>query len=324
MWTIRDIYGHLLEFDTAQITLPLPTVQRITAFEIWSTRKIHPSCYPPLLLAMPSVEELEMIAFLPRRRQVALRPPIRAALGDALNSISLLSVAKFTLDFQEGDPWNEAFEPGLLLESPDAPDTVSMGLARISRLPTLRKMLVVGDLAITPTHFQPVVSSQEQDVPGLRECEFYIGAVTPQGQWLFSRSTNGLGSNEAGEHESEFTDDEMVETPPPFDSEDSDTSDFAPHKAWDRENGEIPYIQFRSTPDWSLFSPLITALTRCVTDYPDLETFTVHIGTVSNITAPVLRMTERTKNTTPICTCHDGIYSSKKNTTWGGRYQRSG
>lgn len=154
-----------------------------------------------------------------------------------------------------------------------------MGLARISRLPTLRKMLVIGDVAITPALFQPVVSNQEQDVPGLRGCEFYIGAVTPQGQWLFSRSANGLGSNEADEHESEFTDDEMVETPPPFDSEDSDTSDFAPHKAWDRENGEIPYIQFRSTPDWSLFSPIITVLTRCVTDYPNLEIFTVHIGT---------------------------------------------
>lgn len=80
MWTIRDIYGHPLEFDLSQITLPLPTVGRITVFEIWSTKKIHPSCYPPLLLAMPGIQELEMMASLPRRRQMALRPPTRSVL----------------------------------------------------------------------------------------------------------------------------------------------------------------------------------------------------------------------------------------------------
>lgn len=72
------------------------------------------------------------------------------------------------------------------------------------------------------------------------------------------------------------------EEPAAFDSDDSDTSDYAPEFEWDKEDGEIPGVWFRFHPEPPYAALLQSFVEGALSGMPKLRSFTVKVGRNSN------------------------------------------
>jgi hypothetical protein len=270
MWSIRNYFKYI-NFDTS-LGNGLPCVPAVSQFQHGDEgfRNLNPAVISVYAAALPNIETMDWFFVPPPRRLWELRKSIRSSLADALFASGpfLSQLTMLTISWQDSDPSNQLFDPGSYIDrsASTRKDQLSIAMRRISQLPSLRHLKLLDCHTVSEELFgTPAENSNHLETwPSLRTFEVNMALTTPDGRWYFT------GRPEDGEEYSDRSDasDEEYST---FDSADSDTSDWAPERAWDRENGMLGGRVFRYTPDNAILVPLLISMTRAVTHMPSLR-----------------------------------------------------
>ncbi|KAK4442273.1 hypothetical protein QBC34DRAFT_29438 [Podospora aff. communis PSN243] len=270
MWSIRNHFKYI-NFD-AGLENGLARVPAVSRFQHGDEgfRNLNPAVISAYAAALPNVETMDWFFIPPPRRLWELRKSIRSSLADALlASGSFLSqLTAFTISWQDSDPSNQLFDPGSYIDpSASSPkDPLSIAMRRISQLPSLLHLKLLDCHTVSEELFGTTAENRS-DIgtwPSLRTFEVNMALTTPDGRWYIT------GRPEDGEEYSDRSD-TSGEEHSTFDSADSDTSDWAPERAWDRENGMLGGRVFRYTPDNTTLVPLLASMARAVTHMPSLR-----------------------------------------------------
>ncbi|KAK8007951.1 hypothetical protein PG991_010502 [Apiospora marii] len=271
IWDLRDGYRYI---QFTPDTPPLPQVACVSELDVDSEYHFHPSVLLAFTSSLGRLERLEWKLRLPGRRQAAERREIRSALAHALQHAEFPpTLATLEIYLGDQDPGNEHFDPGSFGENADDVDDLSLAVRRLCQLPMIRTLRLTEHWILSPVALGSHASLPELHCPSLQHLYIDCARTTPSGQWMMS------GDPEAGIEEDGYWDsDAEEEEPAAFDSDDSDTSDYAPEFAWDKEDGDVPGMWFRFHPE-----PPYSALLQSLVDgvmhgMPSLRSFTVKIG----------------------------------------------
>ncbi|ETS87825.1 hypothetical protein PFICI_01653 [Pestalotiopsis fici W106-1] len=275
IWEIRNM-DRMLRFEAGNPPqLPeVPCITKLCCVEYLCPRSLHPGVQVAISNACVAASVVEWDLCLPGRRTMPARVRERAALAQALRDAKLANVTELMLTLNDNDPMNEAFELDSLLEQHDDLDSLSLGVRHIAQLPMLRKLELRGTWILSPVAFGPHPELPDVHCSLLEEIVVDVSMCTPDGRYLM------MGDPEdAGEDDGYY---ESGEEPPPapFDSDDSDTSDWAPEFAWGKEEGDIPVVMFRTTPNDETFVPIWKSFARAARcSMPKLRNMTINFGT---------------------------------------------
>ncbi|KAI1874217.1 uncharacterized protein JN550_002796 [Neoarthrinium moseri] len=274
IWDIRNM-DRMLRFEASTPPqLPeVPCITNLCCGGFHCPRVLHPSVQVAISNACVAVSVVEWDLYLPGRRTMPARVRERSALAQALQEAKFTSVTELILTLNDDDPMNEAFELESLLHHPDDFDTLSLGLRHIAQLPMLRKLELRSTWILSPVAFGPHPELADVYCPSLEEIMVEVSMCTPDGRYLMTGDPEDApeddGYYESGE-----------ETPPAaFDSDASDTSDWGPEFAWDKAEGVVPAVMFRTTPDDETFVPLWESFARAARcSMPKLRNMTISFG----------------------------------------------
>ncbi|KAK7955356.1 hypothetical protein PG988_016050 [Apiospora saccharicola] len=255
IWDVRHSYRYIQFTPDAP---PLPKVACVSELDVGKEYHFHPSVLLALSSSLDQLERLEWRLRLPGRRQASERREIRSALAHALQHVDFPpTLATLEMYLGDEDPGNEHFDPGSFgEENEDADDRDDLSLA-------------THEPPGTPLSFPPTL------VRRLREDDT-------------GRPVDDVGDPEAGIEEDGYCDsDAEEEEPAAFDSDDSDTSDYAPEFAWDKEDGLVPGVWFRFRPEPPYYAALLQSFVEGAVHggMPSLRSFAVNFG--KNSRAPL-------------------------------------
>ncbi|KAK8085379.1 hypothetical protein PG997_006650 [Apiospora hydei] len=271
IWDLRDSYRYVQFTPDAP---PLPKVACMSEFDVASNYDFHPSVLSTLLSALVRLERLDWRLFLPGRRLASERREIRSALAHVLQQADLpQTLATVEIRLSDQDPGNEYFDPGSFGEDAEDADDLSLAVRRICQLPTIRTLRLEDHWILSPVALGKHASLAELHCPSLEHLYIECARTTPGGQWMMS------GDPEAG-----IENDDYYRTRR-FDSDDSDTSDYAPEFEWDKQDGDVPGIWFRFHPEPPYSALLQSFADGAVHGMPKLRSLTVRIG--KNSRAPL-------------------------------------
>ncbi|KAK8048096.1 hypothetical protein PG996_016160 [Apiospora saccharicola] len=282
IWDLRHSYRYIQFTPDAP---PLPKVACVSELDVGKEYHFHPSVLLALSSSLDRLERLEWRLRLPGRRQASERREIRSALAHALQHVEFPpTLATLEMYLADEDPGNEHFDPGSFGEETvnvDDTDDLSLAVRRICQLPMIRTLNLHDHWILSPVALGRHASLDELHCPSLQNLSIDCARTTPGGQWTMS------GDPEAGIEEDGYWDsDAEEEEPAAFDSDDSDTSDYAPEFEWDKEDGLVPGMWFRFRPEPPYYVALLQSLVDGVMHgMPSLHSFTVDIG--KNSRAPL-------------------------------------
>ncbi|KAF9873010.1 hypothetical protein CkaCkLH20_09520 [Colletotrichum karsti] len=286
IWQVRDHFRYI-KFDEsllASSTSGLPQVACVSEFEFDGGpggRSLHPEVIAAISNAMVSARKMEWRLRIPTRRLMSERREIRAALGNALLITAFPSLVEFKIKLEDADPHDETFEPGSVIEKGHDEDKLSLGVRRLCRLPTLRRLHLESLWILSPVAFGPSFSPETQP-SSLEYLYVDCATTTPDGRYLLMGNPERAMMDDGGYS---HTSDESMAA---FDSDDSDTSDWQPDFEWAKQAGEFPGRWFRLTPDPETFVPLARSFAEAVACMPSLRRMDVHIGgAATNARAPL-------------------------------------
>ncbi|KAH6643399.1 hypothetical protein BKA67DRAFT_587605 [Truncatella angustata] len=273
IWQVRNLNKYLqFEADAP----PLPEVKCITMFDFGSIdqpRELHPNVLAAVTNACVRATRVDWCTGLPQRGAMPKRREIRSALARALQQAKFTSANEIVLRLMDNDPMNEAFELESVLENPDELDSLSLAVRRVCQLPTLRKLDLDTLWSLSPVAFGAHPALPDLKCPSLEEVIINVSMTTPDGRYLMT------GDPENASYEDGYWNSEAEKSPAPFDSDDSDTSDWQPEFAWDKLDGEVPPTNFRSTPDPDTFVPLAQSFARAAFHHmPKLRSMEINFG----------------------------------------------
>ncbi|KAK5654039.1 hypothetical protein OQA88_7717 [Cercophora sp. LCS_1] len=266
MWQIRNNFRYV-NFDTQVLDDlgGLPTVYAIDDFEHNMYRLIDPAVFPVISAALPTTKKMDWGWEAPPRRLPDLRHEIRSSAATAFLATAGLSLTNLTvlhLKWEDNDPLNHDFPPGNHLDPGSPADKLSVAMHHISHLPSLQHLKFTCCFAVSKEIFDHDTDSQW---PSLQSFVLEHALTTPSGEWYFT----GYPSD-AWKTDERLSDTEDGENAP-FDSDDSDTSDWMPEFEWERQNGNKPCIQYRSVPNSNNYVPLLVAMAGAVKRMPVLK-----------------------------------------------------
>ncbi|KAK6851400.1 F-box domain cyclin-containing protein [Apiospora arundinis] len=279
IWEIRDEYRYIGLSPGGEDDgfWPLPQVACVSelVFGPECSSTIHPSALVALSCALTAVEKLDWRLAMPGRRLMADRREIRSALAHGLHHADFApTLDDLTIYLWDEDPNNEEFEPGSFKEEDEESgmDDLSLAVRRICQLPSLRKLHLDGLWILTPVTFGAHPSLPTLYCPSLEHLIIDCARTTPDGEWMLT------GDPELGIGDDRYDGNCTVEDDPAaFDSDDSDTSDYAPEFEWEWEDGEIPGIWYRFRPE-TAYEALLQSFVDGAGCMPCLHIFDIHIG----------------------------------------------
>lgn len=279
IWDIREGYRYIQFTPDAP---PLPKVACVSELDVGTEYHFYPSVLLGLSSTLDRLERLEWRLCLPGRRHASERREIRSALAHALQHVDFPpTLATLEIYLGDEDPENEHFDPGSFGdENADDTDDLSLAVRRICQLPMIRKLQLHEHWILSPVALGRHASLDELHCSSLQHLYIDCARTTPGGQWMMS------GDPEAGIEEDGYWDsDAEEEEPAAFDSDDSDTSDYAPEFEWDKEDGLVPGMWFRFHPEPPYSALLQSLVDGAMHSMPSLRSFTVEIG--KNSRAPL-------------------------------------
>lgn len=271
IWDIRD-GDRYIQF-TADAP-PLPQVACVSAFDVERQYTFHPTALSALAAACGRLERLEWRLSLPGRRLATDRRAMRSALANALQHLEFPpTLSIFEIRLADQDPENEHFDPGSFLSEADADDDLSLAVRRLCQLPMLRTLRLVDHWILSPAALGPHARLPKLHCPSLEHLYIDCARTTPGGHWML------WGDPEAGViDDGYYASEEEEEEPAAFDSDDSDTSDYAPEFAWDKADGDVPGVWFRFRPEPPYAALLQSFVDGALHGMPRLQSFTVKVG----------------------------------------------
>ena len=216
---------------------------------------------PTIAAAVPGLRTVLWDCLMPPRRLDVLRQEIRSALAQTLQTAPFGHLTALSVYLEDGDPLDERTDPGRFCRD-DEPDALSLGLRRILQLPTLAKVELTGFWALAPA---VALGDPGGFGPALQSITIEVAGTTPDGRWL------STGDDDAVDDDDDEDAMDSDTSQAAFDSADSDTSDIAPERAWDRANGDYPQFAFRTRPDDALLVPYLLPLIRAAAAAPSLK-----------------------------------------------------
>lgn len=288
IWTIRNKFRDLhFDADALREAGGLATVPVVSRFTIDSNsnRRIAPAVMPLLAKALPNVRQMTWSFLALPRRMPDLRRVERMSLAKGLFSIAALNLPLLTslsIYWDETDPFNEAFNLGSLVDPASGRDDVSIALRRISQLPSLQRLSLLGCHTVSAQLFEDdhddasTSNCGASTWPSLTHLALEMSVTTPDGRWYFT----GDESNAEYAEEDVYDSDELDESPAAFDSADSDTSDYAPADNWAKEEG-MSGCFFRTAPDPVILVPFLISMVRAVIRMPVLRRLEVSMSNLS-------------------------------------------
>ncbi|KAH8774420.1 hypothetical protein F5883DRAFT_412757 [Diaporthe sp. PMI_573] len=200
---------------------------------------------------------------------------------------------RLAIYLEDGDPRNESSDSGSFLEKDGCDDDLSLGVRRICQLPGLRKLALSTLWILSPSAFGPHPLLQDIHCPALREMHIDCATITPDGKYLYTRNPEDkiVDADDEGREELYGHDDPAAGAP--FDSDDSDTSEYQPDIEWARQAGDFPGTWYRCTPDSASFDPLAKSFVMAATfstSMPALRWMKIVFGGQSVTTRAPLEM----------------------------------
>ncbi|KAK3986396.1 hypothetical protein QBC44DRAFT_373195 [Cladorrhinum sp. PSN332] len=275
IWTIRNNF-EAVGFD-ANVLASIPggklaevqQVHELACASEWRGRRIAPAVLGVLGKALPNIEQMEFCFYPVGRRLMDLRRVERSSLANALLSLetNLNHLTSLKLEWQDSDPLNQQFPPGNMIDQESGGrDTLSVALRRVSQLPSLRKLELEGSHILTPEIFDDMEGRDSGAWPSLEILWIYMmSTTTPDGGWYVTGDPN---SEEPGSEDGDSSDYEAESV---INSDDSDVSDFAPERKWERRDGMSPAHEFRALPNEEKFVPFMLAMTKAIARMPKIR-----------------------------------------------------
>jgi len=289
MWRIRSSFKYInFDAETLRDLGGLPSVSAVAHFEHNNYRQVDPAVFSVFCAALPGVEKMDWWFIAPPRRLPDLRRSFRSSAADSLLETaalagSLTQLTTLDIRWEDHDPRNHQFDPGNFLDPGSTSDRFSVAIRHISRLPSLRHLRLQCCFVVSNEVFEGTDPNNngEELWPSLQTFALEVSHTTPDGGWHFiGDPKNAL---DIDERLSEYSGEEAAE----FDSADSDTSDWAPHLAWERENGMLPSFEYRCIPNPATFVPLLISMAAAVRRMPALRE--LELGTASWSSAVEMR-----------------------------------
>lgn len=297
IWEIRNQFKYLELGQNLLSTNPLQTLGCVSEFQFDggpARRRFHPSAIGTLCSKMPAVQKLELEFSLPSRRLMDERREVRSALARVLRETTFSQgLEDLTLSLDDDDPKNEGSDPGSFLEAEGGEDDLSLGVRQICRLPGLRKLDLSGLWVLSPAAFGPHPRLPEIHCRALEYLHIHCATTTPDGKYLNTGDPEDrvVDADDEGRDELYGYDDPAAGAP--FDSDDSDTSDYQPDFEWARQAGDFPGAWYRCTPDPATFEPLARSFAAAASSpasMPALRRMRIVFGGHSGTTRAPLEM----------------------------------
>ncbi|KAK3986147.1 hypothetical protein QBC44DRAFT_361789 [Cladorrhinum sp. PSN332] len=242
----------------------MPQAPRVVSLEFpdGPGRRMAPSALGVFAMALPNVQRVEVSYYPVGRRLMNLRREARLSLADSLLvcTAELKFLTRLKLYIEDGSPSNHGFYPGNMLDVADGErDRFSVALRKISQLPAMRVLDLDGDPhVLSAAMFEDAEGVDSGSWPSLQELKLCMCLTTPDGRWCVT----GDPECEEPEEEDGYWSDYSAA---------SDTSDFAPQRKWDRQDGASPYHQWRTKVDENTFVPFMMAMIRAMGRMPKLK-----------------------------------------------------
>lgn len=271
IWDMRDSYRYIQFTPSAP---PLPKVACVSEFDVGRQYNFHPSVLGALAAAFGRLERLEWRLSLPGRRLASDRGDMRSALAYALQTSDFPpTLTALEIRLADRDPENEHLDPGSFGQKADDADDLSLAVRRLCQLPTVRTLRLVDNWVLSPVALGKHASLADLHCPSLEDLYIDCARTTPGGRWMLS------GDPEAGVVDDSYCgSDAEEEEPAAFDSDDSDTSDYAPEFAWDKADGDVPGAWFRFRPEPPYAALLQSFVDGALHGMPRLRRFVVRVG----------------------------------------------
>lgn len=285
IWEIRNQFKYL-ELDQNLLSInPLQTLGCVSEFQFDggpARRRFHPSAIGTLCGKMTAVRKMELGFSLPSRRLMDERRGIRSALARVLRETTFSQgLEDLTLSLDDNDPQNQDSDPGTFVEAEDGEDDLSLGVRQICRLPGLRNLDLSGLWVLSPSAFGTHPRLPDIHCHALEYLHIHCAITTPDGKYLYTGDSKDkvVDADDEGREELYGHDDPAAGAP--FDSDDSETSDYQPDFEWARQAGDFPGAWYRRTPDPATFGPLAMSFAAAASSsesMPALRRFRVLFG----------------------------------------------
>ncbi|KAL4972731.1 hypothetical protein BDW66DRAFT_154438 [Aspergillus desertorum] len=263
---------HSLELDRQKVQLPkVECVNRLAVAK--AGRRIHPAALNTIVLTLPNLRVLDLEMHAVQRRHGNLRAEYTAALAKTLQAPTLQQLEVLSLSLWEYPPANHHFQTGLG-HDPSYPegDILSHAIRELAQR-SLKELNLSDLVPISPALFGAPEDGggTEKVFPHLEHVQIRFPIFTYDGRWYYTGDPDDLEPEELDPDEQERSD-----HGPSLDS-DSDSgsdNDSALSINMDRAdflNGNTPLFQWRTSPDPTMFNPLVRSATAATLRMPKLR-----------------------------------------------------
>lgn len=255
-----------LSIDTESIKLP--EVECMISLVVGKQgRRIHPATVYEMILTLPNLRVLDWTMASVQLRHKALRAEYSAILAKALQAPTLVKLEVLSLSLTECPPNNHDFDMGLERD-PTYPDGDMLSLAIRELAQRNLRELNLDQVPISPALFGSSDTDANTSFPHLEHVRIKFPIITYDGRWYYTGNRDSVNPEELDPEEQM-----QIDNGPSLEEPDSDIeSDISLNMdRADFLNGKIPWYNWRTRPDPTMFNTLIRSVVAATLRMPKLK-----------------------------------------------------